>query len=102
MSAERRALVAELFEVVEALTPYGGRSATYEPLGSVWLKPGPVRQRERADAGTSVMTEAVIAEARADPRLTAGRLLRFGGGDWRIALGETVRGRARLNLERTR
>jgi hypothetical protein len=44
----------------------------------------------------------VTAETRSYARLTTGRVLRFGGGDWRIASGETVGGRAILNLERNR
>lgn len=102
MSAGRKALLAELFEVIEAETPYGGRSVTYEALGWVWLKPGAVRQRQRSEAGTSATTQTATAEARADSRLTAGRLLRVGGADWRIALSEIVGGRTILNLERTR
>ena len=46
--------------------------------------------------------ETVTAETRSDVRLTVGRMLRFGGGDWRIVSGETVGGRAILNLERMR
>lgn len=102
MSARRRALLAELFEVTEVETPYGGRSLTHEPLGFVWLKPGPVRLRRRGEAGMSEASEIATAEARADGRLMAGRLLKFDGADWRIAAGETVDGRAILNLERTR
>lgn len=102
MSVGRRALLAELVEVIEAETPYGGRSRTYEPLGFVWLKPGPARLHRRGEAGVSETRETTTAEARADGRLTAGRLLKFGGADWRIAAGETVGGRAILNLERTR
>lgn len=102
MSAGRRPLLARLFELICADTPYGGRSVTYEPAGSVWLKPGPVRRRERGEAGTGQVSEIMTGEARADTRLTAGRILRFGDGDWRIISGETVGGRAILNLERIR
>jgi hypothetical protein len=48
------------------------------------------------------VVETVTAETRSDPRLTEGRVLGFGGGDWRIVSGETVGGRAILNLERVR
>ena len=102
MSAGRRAFLAELFEVLETETPYGGRSLTYEPCGFVWLKPGPVRLRRRGEAGIPETSETATAEARADARLIAGRLLKFGGADWRIAGGESVGGRVILNLERTR
>ncbi|MBB4083886.1 hypothetical protein GGR12_002774 [Brevundimonas lenta] len=95
-------LLAGLFELVEAETPYGGRSVSWEPLGSAWLKLGARRRRERQEAGGMRAVEAVTAETRADGRLTAGRVLRFGGTDWRIASGETVGGRAIVNLERMR
>jgi hypothetical protein len=94
--------LAELFEAVEAETPYGGRSVTFEPCGSAWLKLGARRRRERTEAGVTRPIETVTAETRADARLAVGRVLRFGGGDWRIATGETVGGRAILNLERMR
>ena len=102
MSAGRKALLAELFEVVEAETPYGGRSVTYETVGSVWLKPGAVRQRQRAEGGTSATIETVTAEVRVDSRLVTERRLQFGGADWRIASSDTVGGRTILNLERMR
>ena len=91
-----------MFEAVEAETPYGGRSVTYEPLGSAWLKLGARRRRERTEAGVARAVETVTAETRSDPRLLVGRVLRFGGTDWRIGSGETVGGRAILNLERMR
>ena len=95
-------LLAGLFESVESETPYGGRAVSWDPLGSAWLKLGVRRRRERAEAGGLRAVETVTAETRADGRLTPGRMLRFGGGDWRIVSGETVGGRAILNLERSR
>ena len=94
--------LAGLFEAVEADTPYGGRSVTYEPVGSAWLKLGARRRRERTEAGVTRGVETVTAETRSDVRLKSGRVLRFGGADWRIVSGETVGGRAILNLERVR
>lgn len=94
--------LAELFEVVEAETPYGGRSVSYEALGWAWLKLGSRRPRERTEAGGLHVLETVTSETRSDARLQAGRVLRFGGANWRIRSGETVGGRAILNLERTR
>lgn len=94
--------LAELFEPVEAETPYGGRSVTWELLGSAWLKLGGRRRRERSEVGGLRAVETVTAETRADVRLAPGRMLRFGGGDWRIVSGETVGGRVILNLERRR
>ena len=95
-------VLAGLFEGVESETPYGGRAVSWEPVGSAWLKLGARRRRERREAGGPRAIETVTAEARSDARLAAGRVLRFGGGDWRIVSGETVGGRAILNLERTR
>ncbi len=94
--------LAELLGATEAETPYGGRSVTYEPLGWAWLKLGPRRRKERSEAGGLQIIETVTAETRADRRLEVGRVLRFGGGDWRIRSGETVGGRAILDLERAR
>ena len=95
-------LLAGLFEGVESETPYGGRAVSWDPLGSAWLKLGARRRRERSEAGGLRAVETVTAETRADGRLTPGRILRFGGADWRIVSGETVGGRAILNLERSR
>lgn len=94
--------LAGLFEGVESETPYGGRAVTWEPLGYAWLKLGARRRRERTDEDGLRAVEIVTAETRADARLRAGRMLRFGGADWRIAADETVGGRAILNLERMR
>lgn len=94
--------LAELLEAIEAETPYGGRSLAFEPRGYAWLKLGARRRREKVEAGATRAVETVTAEARSDARLTIGRVLRFGGADWRIAGGETVGGRAILNLERMR
>lgn len=93
-------VLAGLFDGVESQTPYGGRAVSWEPLGSAWLALGRRRLRERAEAGGARTLEAVTAETRSDPKLIAGRVLRFGGADWRIRSGETVGGRAILNLER--
>ena len=101
-SAYLRAVLAGLFEGVESETPYGGRAVSWEPLGSAWLKLGARRRRERTEPGGARAVEIVTAETRSDVRLEAGRVLRFDGGDWRIVSGETVGGRAILNLERTR
>ncbi|MDP1914042.1 head-tail adaptor protein [Brevundimonas sp.] len=95
-------VMAGLFSGVESETPYGGQAVSWEPLGSAWLRLGARRRREKSEVGGVRAVETVTAEARSDARLTAGRVLRFGGGDWRIVSGETVGGRAILNLERTR
>lgn len=94
--------LAGLFEGVGSETPYGGRAVSWEPLGSAWLRLGKLRTRERSEAGGLRTVDTVTAETRADVRLEPGRMLRFGGGDWRIVSGETVGGQAILNLERMR
>ena len=66
---------------VEAETPYGGRAVSWEPLGWAWLKLGARRRRERSEPGGLRAVEVVTAETRSDPRLIAGRVLRFGGAD---------------------
>lgn len=98
-------VLAQLLEPVEAETPYGGQVVSYEPLGSVWLRLDGRRRRERTEAGVSSAVEVAVAETRADPRLSEGRVIRFGGADWVIAAvtGDPDRaGRVTLNLERTR
>ena len=49
--------------------------------------------------------ETLSATVRADPRLTEGLVVRFGGADWGVVGIEAdakAAGRARLNLERAR
>ena len=101
-AAYLRAVLAELLQGVESETPHGGRAVSWEQLGSAWLKLGGRRRREKNEPGGARAVEMVTAETRSDARLATGRVLRFGGGDWRIVSGETVGGRAILNLERTR
>lgn len=98
-------VLAGLFEAIEGETPFGGRSRSWQVVGSAWLRLEGRRRRERTEAGVSRAVEAATAETRADPRLVEGRMLRFGGGDWRIVMVETdgMRpGRVKLNLERAR
>lgn len=95
-------ILASVFEAIEAHTPYGGVAVSYEPVGSAWLKLGARRRRERSEPGGVRVVEVVTAETRSDPRLIAGRVLRFGGADWRIQATETVGGRAIVMLERSR
>ena len=94
-------VLADLYEGVESLTPYGGRAVSWEPLGVAWLKLGPRRMRQSREASGARTVETLTAESRPDPRLTRERMLRFGGADWRIRAVETVGGRAILRLERS-
>ena len=76
---------------------------TFEAVGSAWLKCGARRRTERGEGDQRRAVETMGAETRADPRLAVGRVLRFGGADWRIVASQDVRpGRARLDLERVR
>lgn len=95
-------VLAGVFEAVEAETPYGGRAVSYEALGQAWLRLGARRRREVRDAGGPRAVEVVTAETRSDGRLVEGRVLRFGGADWRVTAAEHVGGRAILSLERMR
>jgi hypothetical protein len=98
-------VLGELFEVVEAETPFGGQAVSFQPLGSVWLKVEGRRRRERAEAGGLGVVEVASAEARTDPRLVEGWVIRFGGADWKIAQVDVQAerpGRSELQLERVR
>ncbi|KPF78318.1 phage head-tail adapter protein [Brevundimonas sp. AAP58] len=98
-------VLGELFEAVEAETPYGGRAVSWEPLGAVWLKVEGRRRRERSEAEGAVAFEVATAEVRTDPRLVEGRVIRFGGADWTIRQVDVEAerpGRSELQLERTR
>ena len=96
-------MLAGLYRAVEAQTPYGGRAVSYEAVGSAWLKCGARRRTERGEGDQRRAVETMTAQARADPRLAAGRVLRFGGADWAITTVEDGRpGRAKLGLERVR
>lgn len=98
-------VLGELFEVLEAETPFGGQAVSFEARGSVWLRVEGRRRRERAEAGGLGVVEVATAEARTDPRLVEGRLIRFGGADWKIAQVDVEAdrpGRSELQLERVR
>lgn len=95
--------LAELLERVEGVTAQGGRAVSYAPLGFVWIAPGPVKRGVRTGGEGVAEALTLTAECRADGRLTEGRLLRWEGADWRIALvDEAAPGWARLMLERDR
>lgn len=98
-------VLGELFERVEAETPYGGRAVSWEPLGAVWLKVQGRRRRERSEAEGTVAVEVATGEVRTDPRLVEGRVIQFGGADWTISQVDVQAerpGRSELQLERTR
>ena len=96
-------MLAGLYRAVESQTPYGGRSVTFEAMGSAWLACGARRRSERGEGDERHAVETMSAETRDDPRLETGRVLRFGGADWTIRLVADQRpGRVELDLERTR
>lgn len=96
-------VLAELLRRVEGQTPYGGRSLSFEPVGSVWLKLGARRRLERGEGDQRRTVESLTAETRIDERLSVERVLRLGGADWDIVAIEVLRpGRASLSLERVR
>lgn len=98
-------VLAQLLEPVEAETPYGGRVVSFEPLGAVWLRLEGRRRRQTTEAGVTSATEVATAETRTDPRLSEGRVVRFGGADWTIMALDADPdrpGRTTLNLERSR
>ena len=97
--------LAELLEPTQAETPYGGQVTTFELVGVAWLKLGQRRTRERTEEGLTRTVETLEVEVRTDPRLSEGRVLRFGGGDWmirRIDPEPGAPGRTVLSLERGR
>ena len=98
-------VLAELLEATETETPFGGQAVSYETLGSVWLRLDARRRRERSEAGGLGVLETATAEVWTDPRLVEGRVIRFGGADWRIVQVDVQAdrpGRCDLQLERTR
>ena len=95
--------LAELLSATETQTPQGGQAVSFEPLGWVWLRAGSRRRRERTEAGSARIIETLRVETRADPRLVAGRVLRFDGNDWTVVAVEVDAdrpGRVHPDLER--
>lgn len=96
-------VVASLFDPVEARTAQGGVTVSYEALGTVWLKLGARRRREKTEEGAGRAVELLTAEVRADERLVEGRVVRFGGADWAVeAVMPVGAGRLKLEMERRR
>lgn len=98
-------VLATLIQPVEAETPYGGRAVSHETLGTVWLACGARRRARVATEAEGVARDAETlgADCRADGRITAGLILRFGGADWRIrAANPDPRRPGRLALETER
>lgn len=96
-------VVASLLEPVEARTAQGGVTVSYEALGTVWLKLGARRRRQKEEQGLGRSVEVMAAQARADERLVEGHVLRFAGGDWGlVGMGPVLGGQVKVELERRR
>lgn len=98
-------VLAAVYRDVSSVTAQGGRTVFHEPVGSVWLKAGARRRRERDEGGVSRVREEMRAVVRADPRLEEGMRLRFSGADWGLVGIDPVEGREgrlALTLERLR
>ncbi|MBN9466518.1 MAG: phage head-tail adapter protein [Brevundimonas sp.] len=96
-------MLAGLYRPVESQTPYGGRSVTFEAMGSAWLACGAPRRSERGEGDERHAVETMSAETRDDLRLETGQVLRFSGADWEIVIVRPLRpGRVGLELERRR
>ncbi len=96
--------LAELLQRVEVETPAGGQAVSFEPLGWLWFEAATRRRRERDEPGGPRSVESMTVEARRDPRVGRGLVLRFDGGDWRIVqtADDDRAGRVILTLERDR
>lgn len=96
-------VVASLLLAVPSQTPQGGQVVSYQGMGTVWLRLGARRRRERVEAGAVRVVESLSAVARLDPRLEEGRVVRFGGVDWEV-MSQEPEGAAqvRLLMERRR
>lgn len=96
--------LAELFEVVEAETPFAGRTRTLELVGRLWIA---VERSHRSGSSEAdeppVETLKALAQARNDPRAEAGMRVEFDGAGWRLVhlVRDAPRmGRMTLTLER--
>ncbi len=100
MNAAARRVLAALYAVTVAETPYGGQARTYELLGQIWLAPGKVggRRRNGPDGQQRIETRRVTAGL--DPRLDAGRVLEVEGVRWRILAVSAGPAETELELER--
>lgn len=95
-------VLAEVLGATEVETPYGGRATSWTEHGPVWIRPGAERPVERVEDGRVREGRRLTADARCEGRLEIGRVLRFGGGDWRVREAAPDGGRMRLELEALR
>jgi len=100
VSAAARRVLAALYAVTVAETPYGGQARTYELLGQIWLNPGKVGGRRRSGPDGQQRIETWRVTTGLDPRLNAGRVLEFEGVRWRILAVTTGPAETDLELER--
>lgn len=96
-------VLATVWRGTRSVTAQGGAVVFHEPVGSVWLKPGARRRREREDAGGGHVVETMKAQVRSDPRLKEGMQLRFAGGHWTlVSIDLSGVSRWTLEMERVR
>lgn len=96
-------VVASLLQATATRTAQGGQVVSYESLGTLWLRLGARRRREKADADVARAIETLAAVIRADERLAEGLVVRLGGADWDlVGLKPEGPGKVKLNLERRR
>lgn len=97
-------VLASVWRGTQTRTPQEGVAVFYEPLGSVWMKPGARRRTQKGEADTAVVVETLKAEVRRDPRLEEGLQLRFSGAHWLLVAveGTGAAGWMKLELERVR
>ncbi|MFW2342314.1 phage head-tail adapter protein [Brevundimonas sp.] len=100
MNAAARRVLAALYAVTVAETPYGGQARTYELLGQIWLNPGKVGARRRSGPDGQKRIETRRATAGPDPRLNSGRVLAVEGVRWRILAVSAGPAETELELER--
>ena len=102
MSLSRR--LATLSAPSESVTPYGGRSVSWNEVATLWLDLRPVTRRQwtRPD-GPPQTTETLDAEARDHPDAAPGQRLSVDGQTWRLVAVQRAlpaAGRMTLTLER--
>ena len=95
---------AALFSVAEAETEFGGRTASFEPVGALWIAVQRSHRSERSGGDEPPVERLkVLAETRTDPRVDVGMRVEFEGAGWRlahVARDAPRMGRMTLTLER--
>ena len=102
MIASRRVL-ATLFAVAEASTPFGGQARSWTPLATLWVSLSPISTSLVANPNQPPQRrEQVRAQARDMVIVVAGQRLSIGARHWRITAvdrGQPQPGLMVLDLE---